>query len=319
MNEAQQKAWNCLTEREQQSLFLQLSAQKSTWEAGEILKLSHYKYIEIRERSEKFFKLFTDFFELHESIFRPDCPCERNFQDYIEGCIEKRLSRKEASIYTGDSTMQLAKVTTENILRNMKRLSESHNPWDIDTRRLILEFDRWNNARILPGLIQQPSAFKRRANKKDKIYIKYLLRKVPTWKLRRLEARFKSPLRGTKNKKRYWVALINSVIYPDGYKVIPIKRDFAVLQEFTKFYMYVFEERDMADSFGFMIATYFIKTSDVKLGQKFWPEYRACIESAVNYNQVNNIEFCVKNLDFAYKTHIKRTKHKSKPRTTQDM
>lgn len=61
MNEAQQKAWSCLIDKEQQSLFLQLSENKSSWEAGEILKLSHYKYLEIRERSEKFFRLFSDF------------------------------------------------------------------------------------------------------------------------------------------------------------------------------------------------------------------------------------------------------------------
>lgn len=61
MNEAQQKAWSCLMDKEQQSLFLQLSESKSSWEAGEILKLSHYKYLEIRERSEKFFRLFSDF------------------------------------------------------------------------------------------------------------------------------------------------------------------------------------------------------------------------------------------------------------------
>lgn len=61
MNDAQKKAWDCLNEIERQSLFLQLSESKSSWEAGEILKLSHYKYLEIRERSEKFFRLFSDF------------------------------------------------------------------------------------------------------------------------------------------------------------------------------------------------------------------------------------------------------------------
>ena len=122
MNEAQQKAWSCLIDKEQQSLFLQLSESKSSWEAGEILKLSHYKYLEIRERSEKFFRLFSDFFEKHTSIFRPDCPCERNFQDYMEGCLEKRLKRKEASLFTGDSAQLLPKVNSKNIERNMKRI-----------------------------------------------------------------------------------------------------------------------------------------------------------------------------------------------------
>ena len=39
MNDAQKKAWDCLNEIERQSLFLQLSESKSSWEAGEILKV----------------------------------------------------------------------------------------------------------------------------------------------------------------------------------------------------------------------------------------------------------------------------------------
>lgn len=74
MNEAQQKAWSCLIDKEQQSLFLQLSESKSSWEAGEILKLSHYKYLEIRERSEKFFRLFSDFLRNTLLFFDPIAP-----------------------------------------------------------------------------------------------------------------------------------------------------------------------------------------------------------------------------------------------------
>ena len=94
MTDAQRRAWECLKPQEQQSLFLQTSEGKSSWEAGGIMQLSHYKYIEIRERSEKFFRMFMDFFERRTAIFRPDCPCERNFQDFIEGVIERRLPKK---------------------------------------------------------------------------------------------------------------------------------------------------------------------------------------------------------------------------------
>lgn len=312
MNEAQQKAWSCLIDKEQQSLFLQLSESKSSWEAGEILKLSHYKYLEIRERSEKFFRLFSDFFEKHTSIFRPDCPCERNFQDYMEGCLEKRLKRKEASLFTGDSAQLLPKVNSKNIERNMKRLKESEDEWDIDTLRLILEFDRWNNFRILPRMLQQPSAFKRRSNKKDKIYIKYLLNRVPDWMHTKLKERFRYKVKP--GKKKYWVALISEDLYTDGYLLLPVRPLDEVVDEFSRFYMYVFKTKDDADTFGFMVSKFMIKTESVKLGQKFWPEYRCCVERAVNYNQVNNIEFNIKKLDRAYNTHIKR-KHK-KPKST---
>ena len=232
MNEAQQKAWSCLIDKEQQSLFLQLSESKSSWEAGEILKLSHYKYLEIRERSEKFFRLFK---------------------------------RKEASLFTGDSAQLLPKVNSKNIERNMKRLKESDDEWDIDTLRLILEFDRWNNFRILPRMLQQPSAFKRRSNKKDKIYIKYLLNRVPDWMHTKLKERFRYKVKP--GKKKYWVALISEDLYTDGYLLLPVRPLDEVVDEFSRFYMYVFKTKDDADTFGFMVSKFMIKTESVKLGQ----------------------------------------------------
>ena len=46
----------------------------------------------------------------------------------------------------------------------------------------------------------------------------------------------------------------------------------------------VIEDKDDADTFGFMVSKFNAKTTTVKLGQKFWPEYRLCIEKALNYN-----------------------------------
>ena len=101
MNKAQQTAWEWLSETEQRSLFLTLSTGKSSWEAGEMLKISHYKYLEIKERSEVFFKLFTSFLEKHEALFRPDGPCQEDFKDYMEAVICKRKTRKEAALFSG--------------------------------------------------------------------------------------------------------------------------------------------------------------------------------------------------------------------------
>lgn len=313
MNESQQKAWNCLTKVEQQSLFLHTSEGKSSWEAGSMMNISHYKYIEIRERSEKFFRMFADFYDKHTSIFRPDCPCERNFQDFVEGLLEHRLKRKDAVVYTGDSTQQLPKVNKNNILRNMKYLEESGDPWDLDTRRLIFEFDRWNNFRILPAMLQQPSAFKRRLNKKDKIYIKYLLNRIPTFVLEKLKERFYYKVKHGKTK--YWVALISPDLYTDGYYLLPIRPDEEVVKEMNRFYIYVFDNREDADTFGYLVTSFYERTSKVITGQKFWPEYRYLVRKAINYNSVNNIEFNVVKLDNAYNIKPKR---KSKKKTMKD-
>lgn len=313
MNEAQQKAWSCLTKVEQQSLFLHTSEGKSSWEAGSMMNISHYKYIEIRERSEKFFRMFADFFEKHNSIFRPDCPCDRNFQDFIEGVIEHRLKKRDAVVYTGDSTQQITKVNRKNLIRNMKYLKESEDNWDLDSMRLIFEFDRWNNFRILPSILQQPSAFKRRLNKKDKIYIKYLLERIPTWVLEKLKERFYYKVKPSKNK--WWVALISPDLYTDGYYLLPIRPEDEVLNEMNRFYIYVFDDKEDADTFGYLVTSFYERTAKVIAGQKFWPEYRYLVQKAINYNAVNNIEFNVKRLDNAYNIKQKR---KSKKKSLKD-
>ena len=312
MNESQKKSWDCLLEIEKKSLFLQLSNGKSSWEAGGILKIAHYKYLEIRERSEKFFRMFSDYFEKHESIFRPYSPCEQSFIDYIEGVIEKRMSRKEAAAYTGDSSNLIHKVRVKMITRNINYLKDSEDPWDKDTLALIREFDRWNNFRVLPKMLQQPSAYKRRANKKDKIYIKYLLERVPTWIHQKLIERFRYKV-NRPGIKKYWVCLVSDELYPEeGYLLLPVRPNEESITEMSRFYIYIFEDKEDADTFGFMVSKFMDKTSEVKLGQKFWPEYRYVVQKAVNYNQVNNIDFNVKSLDMAYNVHKPQPKPKKK-------
>ena len=313
MEDYQKRAWECLTEIERQSLFLQLSNGKSTWEVGTILKISHYKYLEIRERSEKFFRLFSDYFQIHEAIFRPDSPCEEAFRDYIEGVIEKRLTRKQASLYMGDSANIVHKIRVRLIERNLVRLKESENPWDRDTLALIFEFDRWNNFRILPKILQQPSAYKRRVNKKDKVYIKYLLERVPDWVHEKIIERFR--YRTKQHIQKYWICLISPILYKEtsGYKLLPIRPTEESITEMNRFFIYVFKDKEDADTFGFMVNTYLDKTTEVKMGQKFWPEYRYIIQKAINYKEVNNIDLSVKTLDMAYNSGRSYKRKTNKP------
>lgn len=107
------KAWNCLTKEEQQSLSLSISYGKSSWEVGEIMGIVHYKYLELKERSERLFRLFHDFFELHDNIFKPVRCVDQRFVDYIEACIERRVTRKQASDPFGDAAMYVAPIKTQ--------------------------------------------------------------------------------------------------------------------------------------------------------------------------------------------------------------
>lgn len=317
MTPAQNKAWNCLKQIEQQSLFLQLSNGKSAWESGNILNLSHYKYLEIRERSMKFFKMFTEFFEKHPSLFNPQGPCEELFVNYMTGIIEYRLSRKEASGFTGDSSSLINSYRSRVIIRNMQRLKDSEDGWDKDTLRLIFEFDRWNNFRILPKMWQQPSAYKRRINKTEKIYINYLLYKFPEWLHEKILEKFKYHNTGNNKKvERYYITLISRKLYDNGYYTFQIKASLETVKELTKFYLYVFKDKIDAEQFGYMVANYNSKTSSVKLGQKFWPEYRQVVRESVNYLQVNNLEFGVKSIDMAYGISRNSSKRVNKRKPT---
>ena len=119
MTENQEKAWDCLTEQEQQLLFLSLSQGLSTRETGSILKISHYKLLEHKARAERLFKLFTDYFELHPDLIRPGAPLASVFRDYLYGSMIKRLSREESLFYAGDSSWLLRPVKRDQLIKYM--------------------------------------------------------------------------------------------------------------------------------------------------------------------------------------------------------
>lgn len=295
MEKYQEQAWDCLTQQEQNSLFLNHSQGLSTWEAGEILKVSHYKYLEIKARSEKFFKMFSDYFMKYPSLIRPDSPLSQVFKDYLIGSIIKRLSKEDASLYAGDSSWLLSPVKTPQIIKQMERLKASKNEWDKDLYALIMEFDRWNNHRILPRILQAPTAFKRRSTKKDKVYLRYLHR-IPDFKIRAMVDMY---WRAGKPEKRYYIAMISET-FPDGYAVVPIKRDEQTVTNLTNNKIYIFENQLDAEEFGLMVKNYFENIATISSALDFWKRYRELIESSINYRSINNMDFTVEKLDMAY-------------------
>lgn len=298
MKENQEKAWELLTQQEKNSLLLQTTHGQSSWEAGEIMGISHYKYLELKERSVKFFKMFSEYFENHSCLVMPNCPVHPRFRDYIEGCIEKRLDKKDAILYSGDSALQVAKLKNKFVLKNMEILRKSDNILDRQLYALIMEFDRWNNKRILPRSIQLPSAYKRRNNNRDKTYLNYICN-LPDYKVNAIIDIYRYNFRDEK-AKRWYICLITPQ-YEDGYLVIPIKAKDKVLEALSKLSIFIFDTEDNADVFGFIV-TRFIhnKNKDPKNGQKFWVNYREHIERAINYNLVNNKNFYADKLDVAY-------------------
>lgn len=303
MERHQELAWDCLTEIEKNSLFFIQGKGLSTWEAGEILKMSHYKFLELRQRAEKFFRLFSDYFENHPSLINPNSPIESRFRDYLIGAIIKRLPRDEARIHSGDASWVLQAISNPRIIKNMKWLKDSTDKWDKDLYALILEFDRWNNYRILPRILQAPTAYKRRATKKDKVYLSYLHR-IPDFKIRELVTEYwcNGP-----SHRRYYMALVSDDVFTDeGYSVVPIKRNDDIVKLITDLKIYIFESKTIADTFGYLVTRYFDQAIDSKGGLKFWKEYREVIQKSINYKSINNMDFTCETLDNAYKLRRKK-------------
>lgn len=300
METYQEKAWECLTKPEQDSLFLNISQGLSTRRTGEVLNMTHYKYLELKARAEKFFKMFSDYYYLHPSLVRPQAPLTEAFRDYLIGCIEKRLSKSEAVNFAGDSSWHLHDISTHRIIHNMNKLKASENEWDKHLYALIIEFDRWNSWRILPQLLQAPSAYKRRVNKKYKIYLRYLQR-VPDAKLRYITDKFWS-----KKKNLLYIGLVSDSVFPKyGYQTVPIENNPKVIAELTGMKIYVFRTQLDAEEFGISVSRYFA-VGTPREGLRFWKEFDTLLVKAVNYREITNTDFTVDNLDYAYELKEKR-------------
>lgn len=287
MTEAQNKAWQVLNAEERTALTLSLVNGKSTWESGEIMNKAHYKYLEIRQRAEKFFKLFTEFFQEYDSVIPKGSILDKHFKKYITLTIEKRLPFQEAIALIGSDKYKKPKTREIEILREVQSLNGSKYSQDQNLYHLIKDFDRWNNFRILPASLQEPSAFKRR-NKH---------------KLRKLVNLFTSlnPLAVLKIKQIYSVKksdMVKSYLYlplltihdNSLTEVITISNNDINFKAVNNLILYVFKEKEDAQRFIDIIVNYLAKDyKHCKDGQIFWPEFRILTKKALNYDHIQNI------------------------------
>ena len=292
MNNAQQKAWACLRDPEKQSLYLILSNGLSTWEAGEIIGVCHYKFLELKARSEKFFKMFSDFFSLYSDIVRPGVIPD-NVRDYFDAAMTRRLDKDECINYAGDNKFRLLATRRDSVISAMNKLKKSDNQWDQDSYKLILEFDRWNNFRILPRSIQAPPAYNRRKSKKEKSYLKYL-KNFPAPTISKLVDLIY--YNGKPFRTSYFVVL-SDILSEEGYLIVPFKKSTKNINHLTGLKFYIFEDILDAELFGQHVKNYFDMITTSKEGHLFWKEYRNIIEKASNYKAITNIDIFNDTLD----------------------
>lgn len=297
MSKINKDAWDVLLDDEKLALSLSLGHGKSSWQSGEIMNKAHFKYLEIQKRASKFLDIFTNHFEKYGGLIPEDIQLSFSFVEYLQLTM---ISRKNISVTVREmeSNRYLINSTrTKYITRELEKLKgymEYERESAIDLYNLIMDFDRWNNFRILPISLQEPSAFKRRNKARNKKHL-VTITSLPKFSVMKLIEIFHY---SGKYSKLYLPVISKYV--DNGYQIIPIKNDKRTINKLTEIGLFIFEKQSVAIDFSKLIYDYFFVVNRTCIsGQKFWPEFREFISQAVNFKELENIHKSRRYLDSA--------------------
>lgn len=290
-------AWAILSPDEKTSLGLQLGYQKSSWESGEIMDKSHYKYLEIKYRAEKFLAMFTEHLHLYKEVIPDYITGDGSVIKYLRWCIEERVKPMDAIERLNDNDND--KVYTKSgmnvrLVDQMRKWGRSENVYEQSIFNLALEFDRWNNFRILPREVQEPSAFKRRIKNMYKKHIRALtsIPKLSIVKLMELS-------KAKKTDHSRYMPLIHK---GRGFKIHKVKTNKSTCKLYNELCFYIFKDKEEALRYIEAVFHYTSnKEKDCKDGIKFWQIYRESIKNADNYNEIQKITATRSHLEMAHK------------------
>lgn len=293
MNEYEERAWSILDEMERSVLILNLTHGKSIREVGSILKKPHYRCLQVKERAESLFKLMINHYSNYGSLFSPNSPTNKEFRSYIESLIEDRSTIKEAHCKSETANLMIPRLRERYIIKNMEYLGLSHDEWDKSTHNIILEFDRYNNFRILPKVLQRVSPFKRKYTKDMLRYLEGMTNHNDV----RLDYLLSLVGKTKKEETCIYVVLFSYERFDFGYKVLPIYFKNKNLNIFKENKYYLWDDIENADYFGTVVANFMYKEKNSGIAQKFWGKYREHIKLAINYKEVNNIQIGEYNIE----------------------
>jgi len=275
-----EQAWELLSDDEQLALTLKYGYNKSTWEAGEIMEKAHYKFLEIEARGKKFLEIFTEHYDLHDQLIPMGLQLEPRFRSYIVNTIEKRMNIREAVEKVKDNGFLVKEFRDKVIISEMQRLMKLERVIAKNFALLVFEFDRWNNFRILPKEIQEPSAFKRRNKKNDQKNLKNIL-SIHSAIVEILIQKYKS-----NTDRCLYVPMISKFVDEDK-SIIEVKRSEKAIAELSRLGYYIFTKKQRAKEFLDLLIEYkFDDKKHCKDGQRFWPKFRMSIRNAINYNNI---------------------------------
>lgn len=284
MDKLTKKAWDILNEDERVSISLSLGHGKSSWESGEVMGKAHFKYLEIQKRAAKFLEIFTNHFHKYGNLIPSDLELPFSFTEFLKLTMVERNNISKTVNLMENKKYLITSARNRYITKEINHLKESNKESASDLYQLIMDFDRWNNFRILPINLQEPSAFKRRNKARNKKHIKNIT-SLPEYSLITLTEKFHY----SGNKSKLYLPLISTYL-PDGYKILPVKGSTKNQNKITSIGLFLFLDRAIAGDFAKLVFDYFLKEGRTcKTGQKFWPVFRELMAKAVNHKSLENI------------------------------
>jgi len=283
-NKINQQAWDILNNDEKTALSLSLGHGKSTWESGEIMSKAHFKYLEIQKRAKKFLEIFTNHLEKYGGLFPVNLNLSFAFKEYLILTIIERKNISSSIHQMEDNSYRIANKRSNLIINEIRRLQATNTQEAMDLYSVIMDFDRWNNFRILPLEIQEPSAFKRRNKARNVKHLKNITT-LPQFSVMKLIEKY-----SYKGKyKKLYLPIISEYL-EKYYKVISIRDTNTTIKEISDIGLFLFDGQAIAMEFAKLISGYFVRfNKNCKTGQKFWPEFRILMAKAVNYKELENI------------------------------
>jgi len=282
-NKPESEAWEILTPEEQLALSLALGHDKSTWEVGEIMGKAHYKYLEIKNRAEMFFKMFTEHIEKHGKLIPDGVDLPKDFQEFIHAAIIQRKKVQECIEILDDKRYYVAQLRDFLIEEALKVLTTTDAGKDL--HELIMEFDRWNNFRILPKHLQEPSAFKRREKTRQLKHLKSIS-SIPLPVIAELEHRYDY----VRSNRNYYVPIVQLEL-DTNYTLIRVRKYKKThLLELSKIGLPIYKTKAEAIAMVELVIAYLQPSKkSCSHGQEFWPRFRAMHQTALNYKELNGI------------------------------
>lgn len=233
--------------------------------------------------------MFTTYLDLYGDI--PPAPNNMadNFRDYIRLLLKERRHMKETIAIIGNKTYKKGKGREEILEEAMYQLKHSELTSERDLYDLIIEFDRWNNFRILPRKLQQPSAFKRRNKSRELKHLKNIC-DMPPYSIRKIR---KTYIIESPHRKGYYLPIISNDV---GGLVIILKVSTGkrVVNEISQLGLFLFSTNDEAIEFSDLVTRYlypkrYSDSNSVIRGLSFWTPYRKLISQAVNHDKAYNL------------------------------